>query len=227
MFRVNFRDLSFQLSPDEFRAPIYLRYLYSLVKPLSDINDNGTPIQFFNQKNRSFYPLTVFISRFLAVDGSRIAVQKYLNELWDPTNEGILIVNSATVEVLYRYNNSEQHTDEYDYNAWDATVDYAASNEWVLAANGNVYESLQTPNVDKEPSANGAYWVLYSTAQEYMFNEADIYTADYTIKIPRLVTMQPGYSPDRFKAQVNFFNAAGRTYQGVMLDDSTFLFNNL
>ena len=183
MFRINFRSLSFQLSPWFFRAPKYLAYLYSLVKPISDINDNSNPIMFFDQKNRSFYPLTIFITRFLQVDATRLKLQKYLNELWDSTDEAILIVNNATVDVEYRFNSTEQHVDEYDYNAWDSTVDYAASDEWVLATDGNVYESNTTPNVNNEPSISGE-WTLFSTSKEYMFNEADIYDTDYTVKIP-------------------------------------------
>jgi len=276
MFKINFKDLSTQLSPHFFRQPIYLKYLFSLIKPLSDINDNGNPVMFFNQgnlsnteykgiysdqktysignrvlfegvayknivnittpeafteanwirsTNRSFFPLTIFITRFLQVDASRLKLQKYLNELWDSTNEGILIVNNPTVDVLYRFNNAEQHDDEFDYNAWDSTVDYAATGEFVLANDGNVYESNTNPNLNNEPPS--AEWDLISTAKEYMFNEADEYTADYTVKIPILVTLQPDYSNDRFKAELDFFNAAGRTYQGVKLETNEFLFSNV
>ena len=224
MFKVNFRDISNQLSPWFFRKPKYLKYLFSLIKPITDINDNGSPVQFFNQKDRSFYQLTEYLNRFLQVSASRLVFQKYLNELWDSTNEGIVIENNAVVEVTYRYNNSEQHVDEYDYNAWDSTVDYAASGEYVLASDGNVYESNTTPNINNEPPH--ANWDLISTATEYMFNEADIYTADYTIKIPQLVTMQPDYSNERFMANVNYFNAAGRTYNGIVLETSALLFTN-
>lgn len=276
MFRINFRDISFQLSPHFFRAPIYLGYLYSLIKPLSDINDNGTPIRFFNQgnlsntvykgiysdqatysignrvlhngvayknitnitvpesfteakwlraTNRSFYPLTVFITRFLQVDASRLKLQKYLNEIWDPTDEGILIVNNATVDVKYKFNNVEPREPSYKYNAWKSTTDYAASANLVLAFDGNVYSSNTTPNLNNEPPH--ANWTLISTSEEYLFNVSDIYTADYTIRIPVIITTIDNYNADKFRAVVDFFNAAGRTYQGVELETDIFLFSNL
>jgi len=223
-YKINFKDLTSQLSPWFFRAPIYLRYLFALVKPLDNLNDNSEPIRFFDQKNPSLYQFTIFITRFLQVNASRLVLQKYLNELFDPTTEGILIVNNAVIDVKYKFNASEQHVPIYKYNAWDSTVDYAASGEFILAPDGNVYESNTTPNVNNIPPS--AEWDLISTAKEYLFNEADIYTPDYTIKIPVLVTLQIDYSDDGFKAIVNQFNAAGRTYQGIVLETSAFLFSN-
>jgi len=226
-YKINFKDLSAALSPWFFRAPIYLRYMFALVKPLDELNDNSIPIQFFDQKNPSLYQFTIFITRFLQVNASRLVLQKYLNELFDPTNEGILIVNNAVIDVTYRFNNSEQHDEDFDYNAWDITVDYAASGEFILAPDGNVYESKTTPNLGNEPP-NGSFWDLISTAKEYSFNEADEYTADYTIKIPLIITTASNvdYSNEKFMAIVNQFNASGRTYQGIVLETSAFLFQN-
>jgi len=225
MYKVNFKDITNQLSPWFFRVPRYLKYMFALIKPLSELNDNSNPIQFFNQKNPSLYQFTIFITRFLQVDASRLVLQKYLNELWDATNEAIVLENNTVVDVKYKYNNSEPSDANYKYNAWDSTVDYAASGEYVLASNGNVYESNTTPNLNNEPPH--ANWDLISTADEYLFNEADIYTADYTIKIPVLVTLQADYSNERFKSIVDYFNSAGRTYQGVVLETNAFLFSNL
>lgn len=270
-YKVNFKDVSNMLTPYFFRAPIYQRYLFSLIKPLSDLNDNGNPVLYFDQGNTdnttyrgiysaantyaigdismyfgvsyrnktkittpeafddtkwiksprvSLYPFTLFITRFLQVDASRLVLQKYLNELFDSTNEGILLVNNATTYVTYEFNSSEEHTVDYGYNSWDSTHDYAATKEYALGSNGNAYLSNQTPNLDKDPSdsANSAYWDLISTGQEYFFNEADTFVADYNIEIPALVATGPEFDGDKFKAVVNFFNSAGRTFNGVRQD---------
>lgn len=215
-YRVGFKDISNMLSPWFFREPVYQKYLFSLVKPLSDINDNGIPIQFFNQKNPSLYQFTIFITRFLQVNASRIVLEKYLNELFDPTNQGIVLENHPVTYVTYEFNDSEEHTVDYGYNDWDATVDYAATKEYVLAPDGNVYLSNTTPNISNQPPH--ANWDLISTGQEYLFNEEDTFEADYLIKIPVLVATGADYDSDRFKAIVNFFNAAGRTFNGVRKD---------
>lgn len=225
-FKVNFRDIVTQLSPEFFREPIYTTWIYALIKPLDEVNDNATPIQFFNQKGVSFYQFTRFITRFLQVDSTTLKLQKYLNELFDSSNEGILIVNNNfPLNVEYLFNAEEQSVVNYSYNAWDATVDYAATGEFVLSTDGNVYESNTTPNVNNLPPS--AEWDLISTADEYVFNEVDIYSADYTIKIPVLVTQQPGYSNELFQSIVNNFNAAGKSYEGIVLETSAFLFNKV
>jgi hypothetical protein len=223
MFQVNFNDLVNQLTPWFFRKPKYLKYLFSLSKPLSELNNNGVPIQFFDQKNQSLYQFTLFIIRFLQVNSTTLVLQKYLNERWDSTNEGIVIVNNnQDILVKFKFNLSEQHVPNYRYNGWDSTVDYAASGEFVLANDGNVYESNTTPNLNSEPPS--ANWDLISTEKEYIYNRADIYPVDYTIKIPILVTNQLNYSNERFMSLVQFFNTSGRTYQGIVKETSAFLF---
>lgn len=217
-FKVNFRDVVSQLSPHNFRQSIYLRWIFSLSKGLSDVNDNGIIINFFGQKNQSLFQFTRFITRFLQVEQTTLGVQKYLNELFDPTDELIEIINNnSPLLVDYDFNLSEQHVVDFDYNAWDSTFDYAATDEFVLAPDGNVYESNTTPNINNEPVLTSAEWDLISTADEYLFNNLDIFPPDYTIKIP----VNAALDPDNLKliqATVNQFNAAGKSYEAVRLD---------
>jgi len=276
MYKLNFKDITFQLSPWFFRVPKYLRYMFSLIKPLNELNDNGNPIQFFEQGNTtntnykglydsastyttgdivtyegypyrnkisisipeafdsakwiknpyaSFYPFTNYITRFLQVDASRIVLEKYLNEIWDPTNEAIVIENNQVIEVKYKYNNTEFSIDNYKYNNWNNSTSYVAgaNPDYVLAKDGEVYKANTNNTNDEPPSLN---WDLVTIDDEYLYNSADIYDADYIVKIPLLVTMQPDYNNDRFMAILNYFNSAGRTYQGIVLETSATLFTN-
>ena len=145
-FKISFRDIVNQLSPYNWRQTIYLKWIFSLIRPLDELNDNGTPVEFFDQKNLSLYQFVIFITRFLQVDSTKLKLQKYLNELFDPTSNGILIINNNfPLNVDYSFNLTEQSVDDFSYNAWDLAVDYAASGEFVLGPDGNVYESNTTP----------------------------------------------------------------------------------
>lgn len=217
MFNVNYRDVIIAVTPHFLRKDNFKRILFSIIKPLQTLNNNGTPIQFFNQKNVSLFPFTLFITRFLQVEQTTLGIQKYLNELFDPTDELIEIVNNNTpLLVDYDFNNSEVHIIDFGYNNWDSTVDYAATGEFVLGADGEVYESNTTPNLNNEPP--NASWDLISTDDEFLFNEADIYPPDYTIKLPVIITADPD-NLKLIQATINQFNAAGKSYEGVSVDE--------
>lgn len=270
MYKLNFRDLTTALTPWRKRRPKFLRFLYSLIKPLSTLNDNDIPIQYFDQGNTknttykgiysatstykpgdivlyagvaqrnktaitsgeaftqskwvisprtSLYQFTIFITRVLQVNSTKLILQKYLNELFDPTAQGIVITNNNSIlHVKYKFNTSEKFTANYRYNNWKTATAYAASGDYVLAANGNVYESNtgHTSGTSTEPPH--ANWDLISTAAEYQFNNADEYTKDFTVEIPNIVVQQANYSNERFIKILELFNAAGKTYKGVNKD---------
>lgn len=163
--------------------------------------------------NISMYQFKLFISNFLNFDARTIYLEKYLNDIYDPVTEGINIVNDNTIHVLYLFNEAEQADPVYFYNNWDSTVAYIASPEDYAVSGNKVYECILN-NTNKLPYVGSIYWD-YVEDIIFMFNYQDEYPYDYTVEVPTNVTLQPDYSNDRIKSQINLFNAAGRSYIGV------------
>lgn len=216
MFRVNYRDLVNQVIAFFLRKDKFKNILFSIIKPLSTLNNNDTVIEFFDQKNQSLFPFTEFITNFLNFDARTIYLQKYLNDRYDSTNEGILIVNNnTTLDVVYLFNSAENADPTYFYNNWDTTISYVAGGTPDRIMYKNIIYLSAANSTGVIPLGNPAEWTDEGEMQ-FLFNNEDIFTSDYTIEIPQLVTLQPDYSDERIQAQINFFNAAGRTYQGVV-----------
>lgn len=218
MFKVNYRDLLNQVIAWFLRGDKFRNLLYSAIKPLSELNDNGVTVEFFNQKDRSFYQFTRFISNFIQFDARTIYLQKYLNDRYDPSNEGIVITNNnTTADVIYLFNQEENQEPVYFYNNWDATESYVIG-EYAVSGN-HIYRATSASSGDQPPSAN---WSDEGIMQ-FAYNNEDIFTPDYTVEVPNLVTTQPDYSNERIQAQINFFNSAGRTYQGVVKENPSII----
>ncbi len=234
MFGVNFKDLTFQYIPHFLRFDNLLKYIFSAIKPLSELNNNGVVIDSFGQKNPSLFQFERFIRNFLRFDARTLYLQKFLNDFWDPVQERIRIINDNTSHVLYLFNDAEQREGVFFYNNWDSTVAYVKNGGTGLptipipltgefAVFGNIVYQAKTDNTNKQPNLNPADWEVFK-AITFLFNLEDEFPIDYRIEIPLDVTLQPDYSDARFKAQVQLFNAAGRNYDGVELGNITNVF---
>lgn len=212
VYNINFKDIVYQAVGWFLRTPNFLKILYSAIKPLQTLNNNFIVIQSFGQLNPSMYQFKLFISNFLNFDARTIYLEKYLNDIYDPVTEGINIVNDNTIHVLYLFNEAEQADPVYFYNNWDSTVAYVASPE-DYAVEGNKVYKCNTNHTNQQPP-NPSYWD-YVEDIIFMFNYQDEYPYDYTVEVPTNVILQPDYSNDRIKSQINLFNAAGRSYIGI------------
>ena len=220
MFNVNFRDIAEQITPHFLRKAQWRRILFSAIKPLSTLNNDGVPIFSFGHKNPTLYQFQLFIENFLRFDARTIYLERYLNDQWDPTNRQIKIVNNNTPFVLYLFNKAEQADPVYMYNLWDATISYVVDDRVMF---GNIIYKATAPNSnDQPPSAN---WTSEGDIT-FLYNFEDETPFDYRIEIPIAVTGQPNYSNERFKNQVRLFNSAGRSFEGVQLGIPTNQFFN-
>lgn len=218
MFNVSYRDLTFQALPHFLRKSNFLKLIFSAIKPLQTLNNDGVIVESFGQLNPSLYQFTLFIENFLRFDARTIYLERYLNDLYDPVARQINIVNNNAANVLYLFNDAEQHTPVYMFNNWDSTTAYIASPE-DFAVEGNVVYQCIANNTNQQPP-NATFWSVLQDI-DYQFNFEDIFPFDYRIDIPLSVTVQPEYSDDRIKAQINLLNSASKTYEGVELGNIT------
>jgi len=61
LFQINFRDIANQSLPHFLRKDDFLRYMFSTVKPLSTLNNDGVEIESFGQKNPTMFQFELFI----------------------------------------------------------------------------------------------------------------------------------------------------------------------
>lgn len=178
--------------------------------------------------NASFHQFVLFIKNFLNFDARTIYLEKYLNDVYDSVQKRIKIVNSVIIPVLYLFNKIEEREDVFFYNAWDSGFAYKL-NTLPETGDFSVFENkvyqAKTDNTNKQPDLNPTDWDFIKEIT-FLFNFADEFPFDYRIEIPLVVTLQPDYSDNRIKSQINFFNAAGRTYEGVEKEDITNQFFN-
>lgn len=223
IFNINFRDIANQYTPHFLRKNDLLRYLFSAVKPLSTLNNDGVEVESFGQKNPTMFQFELFIKNFLLFDARTIYLEKYLNDRWDPTNQGIEIINNNISEVLYLFNDAEQSDPVFFYNNWDAAIDYIASPEDYAVQDNTVFKCI-ADNTNQQPP-NVTFWEVDSTIT-FLFNFEDVFPFDYRIDIPLAITGQINYSNERFKNQVRLFNSAGRSFEGVEKGNITNQFFN-
>ena len=222
-FNTDFRDIIFQLVAFFLRKPNFLKFIFSGIKPLKTLNDDGVIVESFGQKNSSLNQFQLFIRNFLNFDARTIFLEKFLNDIYDSAQKRIKIVNSTVIPVLYLFNKAEEREDVFFYNAWDNTFDYKLNTlpetgDFAVFENG-VYQAL-ADNTNKQPNLNPSDWDFIKEIT-FLFNFVDEFPFDYRVEIPLVVTLQPDYSNNRIKSQINLFNAAGRTFEGVEKEDIT------
>ena len=82
MFNVDFKDIKFQLTPHFLRKENLLKLMFSAIKPLKDINNDGVVVESFGQKNSSLHQFILFITNFLNFDARTIFLEKFLNDIY-------------------------------------------------------------------------------------------------------------------------------------------------
>ncbi len=217
-FNVNYRDLVTEFIPHFMRKPRMLSTMFSSIAALQSLNNNGVPVSAFGQLVLSLFQFQVFIRNFIHFDARTIYLEKYLNDIYDPVQKRIIITNDNTSHVLYLFNDAEQRAPVFFYNNWDDTINYIVDDRSVT---GNKVYKATSPNLnDQPPSAN---WDFVKDLT-FVFSKDDEFPVDYQIEIPLDVTLQPDYSSERIRSQIDLLNAAGRTYNGVQLGLTTNIF---
>lgn len=87
-FNVDFKDIKFQLTPHFLRRDNLLKLMFSAVKPLKTINNDGVIVESFGQKNSSLFQFILFITNFLNFDARTIFLEKFLNDIYAKVTEG-------------------------------------------------------------------------------------------------------------------------------------------
>ncbi len=82
MSNVDFKDIKFQLTPHFLRKDNLLKLMFSAVKPLKTINNDGVVVESFGQKNSSLHQFRLFINNFLNFDARTIFLEKFLNDIY-------------------------------------------------------------------------------------------------------------------------------------------------
>lgn len=270
MFNVDFKDIKFQLTPHFLRKENLLKLMFSAIKPLKDINNDGVVVESFGQKNSSLHQFILFITNFLNFDARTIFLEKFLNDIyakvtqgWNPqqafligdkvifdgqnyialTNStgkqpdlnpldwettGIEIINDNTIRVVYVFKEAEKVDNFIMYKLWDNTFAYKI-NTLPVTGDFAVFENkiyqAKTDNTNKQPDTNPSDWDFISDIT-YVFKFSDQLPFDYQVQVPLDITLQPNYSNDRIKAQINQLNAAGISFEGIIKGTTTQLFNS-
>ena len=97
MFNVDFKDVIFQLDPHFLRKDNFLRFIFSGIKPLKTINNDGVLVESFGQKDASLEQFILFITNFLDFDARTIFLEKFLNDVYAKVTERWLIQKSYLI----------------------------------------------------------------------------------------------------------------------------------
>ena len=90
MFNVDFKDIKFQLTPHFLRKDNLLKLMFSAIKPLKTINNDGVVVESFGQPNSSLHQFVLFITNFLNFDARTIFLEKFLNDIYAKVSAGWL-----------------------------------------------------------------------------------------------------------------------------------------
>lgn len=87
MFNINFKDIKFQLTPHFLRRENLLKLMFSAIKPLKTINNDGVVVESFGQPRSSLHQFILFITNFLNFDARTIFLEKFLNDIYAKVTE--------------------------------------------------------------------------------------------------------------------------------------------
>lgn len=87
--------------------------------------------------------------------------------------------------ILNRIDTFEKHITQFGVAQWDAITDYPIHGV-VMISNGVLYQSLQTPNVNKPPATNPTFWAELISQEEVAGETGSLvfFARDYTAQIP-------------------------------------------
>jgi hypothetical protein len=156
---INFQNFVYGLIPFFLRKDKNISFLYSLLKPLQQLNTRLTTLR----ADTLFY---------LSFNAQIIYLEKYLNIIYmnnDAYPNNIHILDTANVSFDYFYNKSEGQVQKYFYNNADAeTPIYLRNNsELISTANYIVY----VPTATTTQSDNAGIWfnenILINRIKQY------------------------------------------------------------
>lgn len=96
-FNINFKDIKFQLTPFFLRKDNLLKLMFSAIKPLKTLNNDGVVVESFGQKNSSLHQFVLFITNFLNFDARTIFLEKFLNDIYEKVTERWLPTKSYLI----------------------------------------------------------------------------------------------------------------------------------
>lgn len=96
-FNIDFKDIKFQLTPHFLRKDNLLKLMFSSVKPLKTINNDGVVVESFGQPNSSLHQFILFITNFLNFDARTIFLEKFLNDIYAKVTERWFITTSYLI----------------------------------------------------------------------------------------------------------------------------------
>jgi len=266
VFNVNFKDIKFQLTPFFLRKENLLKLMFSAIKPLKTINNDGVVVESFGQKNSSLFQFILFITNFLNFDARTIFLEKFLNDIYAKVTEGwvvttsyvrgdkiifdgqnfisltsntgkqpdlspldwettgIEIINDNTTRIQYLFNNAEQGLDFFMFNNFDTAISYSLDD--FVAFENKIFQANTGTSAGESPTTTPGKWDFEQDIT-FIFSFSDLFPFDYRVLVPLAITQQPDYSNDRIKNQIKQLNAAGRSFDGVVKEDTTIpLFNS-
>ena len=97
IFNVDFKDVKFQLTPHFLRKENLLKLMFSAIKPLKTLNNDGVVVESFGQPNSSLHQFVLFITNFLNFDARTIFLEKFLNDIYAKVTERWLITKSYII----------------------------------------------------------------------------------------------------------------------------------
>lgn len=131
-YNINFRTLVKRRLPWRFRKPNLLYLIYAIIKPLQKLNSATISVDGFEGLNT----FCLRIKEFLLYNGQTIYLERYLNQLYDPVNEGIYIVTTGGAFISYLFNKLELATKIYLTNKVESgTITYMYNKSETLIAN--------------------------------------------------------------------------------------------
>jgi len=204
---VNFRNVGDQLLPHFLRKENLLKILYSFLKPLQTLNNNLVAVVSFGQSDISFYQFYLFIKNFLRFTGQTIYLEKYLNSIYDPTNEKIYIENTANSNFTYLYNEIEARSPRYLYNRWRSTTTFAINKYCVF--NNQLWISLQNGNLNKQPGSEPLWWAQDTGSPLFLFNSSEAGSQyDFIVYVPASIS----FDNTKMRKQIDQYRLAGKRY---------------
>ena len=103
MFNIDFQHIAYNLTPYFKRTAAFLDWLYSLLRPLKEIN-----LDFTSFVSKTDYALT-FTSE-------TNVLERFLNDQFDPITRGIFISNIDEVDFQFIFNKIENKPPVYIFN---------------------------------------------------------------------------------------------------------------
>ena len=109
------------------------------------------------------------------------------------------------------------------FNNFDTSISYSLDD--FVAFENKIFQANTGTSPGESPTTTPGKWDFEQDIN-FIFSFSDQFPFDYRVEIPIDITLQPDYSNDRIKSQINQLNAAGRSFEGVEKGNITNQFFN-